>query len=259
MIIAGDLKSKSPLWGSLGYNWRGRLLEEWINEKDLCVINSGTIPTCVRPQGCSVVYITLASASLVPHISNWEVIEDTVTLSDHKYISFYVGYHAENRNNVNSRINSRANNVNNRINNVNNNLHIVNNFQLQNWSWTTLCEEDFRAVLTWHNPEILDMLTDETQNADMISFHIKKILAEAADFSAKRKRSRGKAKSTYWWNDHIASLRADTLHARRQWMRYQGKRNSRDFNESRLLDLRDRFKTAKSDLRCSIRKAKSEA
>ncbi|EFN72349.1 hypothetical protein EAG_00171, partial [Camponotus floridanus] len=78
----------SPLWGSAEYNWRGRLLEEWINERDLCVTNTGTNPTCVRPQGCSVVDITLTTASLAARVSNWEVLENVATLSDHRYVHF---------------------------------------------------------------------------------------------------------------------------------------------------------------------------
>ncbi|EFN62668.1 hypothetical protein EAG_05279, partial [Camponotus floridanus] len=38
-IIAGDLNAKSPMWGSFNSNWRERFLDDWISERDLCILN----------------------------------------------------------------------------------------------------------------------------------------------------------------------------------------------------------------------------
>lgn len=50
-IVCGDFNSKSLLWGCSHTNNRGRILEEWAAERDIRLVNTGNVPTCVRPQG----------------------------------------------------------------------------------------------------------------------------------------------------------------------------------------------------------------
>lgn len=60
----------------------------WAAERDLRVANTGETPTCVRPQGCSIINLTWASPDLIGSIRNWRVREDLESLSDHRYIVF---------------------------------------------------------------------------------------------------------------------------------------------------------------------------
>lgn len=55
---------------------------------DLWVINRGSVPTCLREQGNSIVDITLGSPEVVRLVMDWKVDDGTESLSDHKYIRF---------------------------------------------------------------------------------------------------------------------------------------------------------------------------
>lgn len=92
IILGGDFNSKSMLWGCSHTNNRGDRLARWCASRDLVIVNSGNQPTCVRPQGSSVIDITWSSPSVrrtAPRIAMWRVMEEE-TLSDHKYISFAI-------------------------------------------------------------------------------------------------------------------------------------------------------------------------
>lgn len=269
VVIAGDFNSKSPMWGSAGFNWRGHLLEEWLAERDLCVLNAGNTPTCVRPQGSSIINITISTARIFTSISSWKVITDVVTLSDHRYIYFEIVNSIFSVYNVNrSRCSNTVYNVNksSTVHNVNKtsctNIASHNTPQLPGWSWKTLNEDDFNTALEWYAPEINDLLLLNVLDANAISTRIKQILADAADFSAKRRRKDSrKSKSTYWWNDTIASLRASVLQNRRRWTRYRTRRDrgNADFDDERLEFLEKEYKMSKMDLRNSISSAKAQA
>ena len=86
ILILGDLNAKSTLWGSPRTNARGEIVAEWAAELDLQLLNEGRKSTCVRWQGESIVDLTWASPSVARKVKQWEVMEDTETSSDHRYI-----------------------------------------------------------------------------------------------------------------------------------------------------------------------------
>lgn len=90
VILGGDFNAKASLWGFRLTNKKGTLLIKWTVEKDLRIVNVGNKPTCVRPQGSSIVDLTWASPDLVPYIRNWQVEEEVESLSDHLYITFSI-------------------------------------------------------------------------------------------------------------------------------------------------------------------------
>ncbi|XP_047990150.1 uncharacterized protein LOC125229372 [Leguminivora glycinivorella] len=90
VLVAGDLNAKSVMWGSPSTNARGRELEEWTVTAGLAVLNRGSVDTCVRQRGGSIVDVTFANAALARRIQEWEVPESVETLSDHRYIRFNV-------------------------------------------------------------------------------------------------------------------------------------------------------------------------
>lgn len=52
VIIGGDFNAKAHLWGCKTTNYRGELLTRW---KNINIVNEGNEPTCIRPQGSSIV------------------------------------------------------------------------------------------------------------------------------------------------------------------------------------------------------------
>ncbi|CAL1672066.1 unnamed protein product [Lasius platythorax] len=91
IILCGDFNCKSTLWGCRYMDYRGKQLEDWAVANDQHVVNRGNTPTCVKPQGQSVVDITWATSNVMGEIRCWRVEEMCETLSDHKYITFSIG------------------------------------------------------------------------------------------------------------------------------------------------------------------------
>lgn len=89
IVIGGDFNAKSKLWSSAHPNKRGEIMKDWAATYDLRLVNTGNTPTCVRPQGVSIVDLTWTSSTLINRITEWKVIEDAVTYSDHRYITCY--------------------------------------------------------------------------------------------------------------------------------------------------------------------------
>ncbi|KMQ91209.1 gag-pol polyprotein [Lasius niger] len=89
LIIGGDFNAKACLWGASHTDGRGRLTSIWAAERDLRVANVGNRPTCIRAQGSSIVDLTWVSSDILPFIRNWQVEEETESLSDHLYISCF--------------------------------------------------------------------------------------------------------------------------------------------------------------------------
>ncbi|XP_041986935.1 uncharacterized protein LOC121738767 [Aricia agestis] len=90
VVVAGDFNAKSSAWGSPITNPKGREVEEWAVATGLSLINHGTVPTCVRWNGESVVDLTFATPDIARRIGGWRVITELETLSDHRYIRFEV-------------------------------------------------------------------------------------------------------------------------------------------------------------------------
>jgi len=93
IIVAGDFNAKSPAWGETRRDRRGNALVGWASEHGLCVLNRGRVSTCVRPQGESIVDITMGSPYAARMVSGWRVVKDMrgETLSDHLYIEVVLG------------------------------------------------------------------------------------------------------------------------------------------------------------------------
>ncbi|KAJ0179616.1 hypothetical protein K1T71_005328 [Dendrolimus kikuchii] len=88
VLVLGDFNAKSVSWGSPNTCARGEALEEWAIEKGLVVLNRGSVHTCVRQQGGSIVDVTFASPELARRVRDWRVVTGVETLSDHRYIRF---------------------------------------------------------------------------------------------------------------------------------------------------------------------------
>lgn len=87
IVVCGDFNARSQLWGNAVVNRRERLLEQWAAQYDLGLGNIGNAPTCIRPQGTSMVDITWHSLHTNNPLRVWQVL-DTETMSDHADIIF---------------------------------------------------------------------------------------------------------------------------------------------------------------------------
>lgn len=91
LIIFGDFNAWSRELGSSKTNHRGCSLLGWAASLDLHLVNTGAEPTCVRPQGVSIVDLTWVSSAVLRLVTDWCVLTDTETLSDHRYITMSYG------------------------------------------------------------------------------------------------------------------------------------------------------------------------
>lgn len=58
VVIGGDFNAHSLTWGSKYSSNKGIRLVKWAKRNNLILKNSSSVPTCVRPQGVSVVDLT---------------------------------------------------------------------------------------------------------------------------------------------------------------------------------------------------------
>lgn len=86
-IIVGDFNAKSPQWGMTKTDTRGAVMEDWIAQNDLIIMNDGDKPTFQVESYSSVLDLTLATSDLKEQIQKWDVLEED-SLSDHNYITF---------------------------------------------------------------------------------------------------------------------------------------------------------------------------
>jgi len=64
-------------------------VNEWRNDHSLHIINTLRVPTCIRPQGDSVIDLVFANDRAFGRINNWHT-SNAMPCSDHALISFSV-------------------------------------------------------------------------------------------------------------------------------------------------------------------------
>ena len=89
VILAGDLNAKAVEWGNPSTDLRGWAVLDWAVAGGLTLVNIGSVQTCVRQRGGSVVDVTFTTPALATRVSDWRV-DLTESLSDHRYIRFNV-------------------------------------------------------------------------------------------------------------------------------------------------------------------------
>ncbi|KMQ91492.1 reverse transcriptase [Lasius niger] len=226
VIVAGDFNAKATLWGSRITNQRGLQVVRWAAERDLRIVNAGDTPTCVRPQGSSIVDLTWSSPDLLPLIDNWQVNEDREWLSDHICISFDICVGRPSLPPIRG-LNRR-------------------------WNLRKFDRDFFKAALIWgsRNPE----LEDECDLSQSIR-DLDRIMEEACDAAALRIGPRRPRRCAYWWSESAATLRNACIRARRSWQR--AKRRSR--SPTVIKELGGIYKAARKDLRLEINRLKARS
>ncbi|XP_029172845.1 uncharacterized protein LOC114941855 [Nylanderia fulva] len=198
IIICGDFNAKSHLWGSKTTDKRGRLIDLLASSNGLSLVNIGDLPTCIRPQGSSVIDLTWASHDMLSNICDWKVRNDMESLSDHVYITFtYLD-----RNNAQSPPKLPSN----------------------RWNFRKMDRSLFIECLEWYcDFNSADVLDGDAVNP--IVDWISQTMADACSVSTPRS-SRSKRKCCYWWTEDINKLKKTTIGDRRALTRPRKKKNA---------------------------------
>lgn len=227
LIIGGDFNARSLQWDRKA-NWRGDLVEEWAAGCDLRLENIGEIPTCIRPQGMSVVDLTWSSPGVV-RVEGWCVEGDMETASDHAYITFSVetgpwsGIPATKR-----RKDIR-------------------------WDFKKMDRDMLNLSLLWScwvGPG-----EEDRSRGDKVAEWVERTMTEACEASTPRVRKPGPRNKVHWWNEELSELRRICIRKRREWTRSKGKGR----NAMRGTKEEEEYRKAKRKLKNGIYIAKGEA
>lgn len=189
IIVCGDFNAKSPVWGSSGWDRRGRALADAASGLGLQCANLGNSHTFRRGGTGSVVDITFADENTIGRVASWEVLE-TYSHSDHQYVSFRVEEIPTARQNQNR------------------------TQGLKGWKSLQL---DRDSLMETVNAE--KHLVNAEQGAEGKSRALMELMSQACDAAMPRRRATPPKKSVYWWNTEIADLRRECLSARRRAQR----------------------------------------
>lgn len=191
ILILGDFNAHNREWGGKVTDTRGRLLKEWLDNLGLFVMNSEGVPTCVRPQGNSIVDLCIGNASAQSRIFSLEVSVDIVTVSDHRAIIIDL-------------IATEAANRFTKINAV-----------FPRWNYKKLNTDMMNAAAifgSWAMEARGEC--DANERADRLD----RTLKDISDISMPRSKGFRRV-SAYWWSEELASTRAVVVKERRAWTR----------------------------------------
>jgi len=227
IVVAGDFNSHSAEWGSSTEDTRGSLLSGFASGLDLTVCNVGTVPTFRRVNAASVIDVTFArAANNRPLVSDWSVLANRYTASDHEYIAFSVSKAGPRRSP--SRV-----------------------VQPGGWSVKKLSQEAIKEH--WDRAGLPPSLSSDASVEDHAE-QLQDLLNRACEASMpKRSLPRGR-KAVHWWSEDIANLRKSAIAARRSYQR-AGRRADTNDREATFAA----YNTARKTLRVAIRKAQERS
>jgi len=174
IILGIDANAHHPAWGSPDNNPRGTLLENFLTNINLHILNEGTSPTFRRKNCATHIDITAISHSLLPNVESWEVME-TDMLSDHACLHTILKEPTTHKRKFLNR-------------------------KKTNWS-------HFKAAINdseWSLPPIIT--TADIENAVQT---ITQNLNEALNKSTPTMHLSGKAGRAKWWNEELRQLRRE--------------------------------------------------
>lgn len=231
VVVAGDFNAKSTAWGSPASDARGSVLVEWAISKGLALLNRGTVETCERSTGGSIVDLSFTSPAVARTVVGWEVLVGVETLSDHRYIRFDLSSHwaaPGNPGRTPSGVGPR-------------------------WS-LHLLDLDL-AILAALAEAWAERPTSETVDAGAKWFD--EAMSRICDLSMPRSGPPKPRSQLYWWSAELARLRAVSLNARRHLSRVRRRRRQR--NSEEIARLSAAYQEAKTRLRVAIAEAKKAA
>ncbi len=92
LVLGLDSNAHSTMWGEESTNNRGEILELWMAEMNLSIVNRGRVPTFVLLNGSrsTIIDITLVNSWALDLTTDWCVEVGESSLSDHRKITFQV-------------------------------------------------------------------------------------------------------------------------------------------------------------------------
>ncbi|XP_075990131.1 uncharacterized protein LOC142985769 [Anticarsia gemmatalis] len=234
VLVLGDFNAKSRAWGCPVTDGRGEAVQVWGLLSGLSLLNLGTVHTCVRHNGGSIVDLSFATPAVARRVVGWRVEEDVETLSDHLYIRFEVSPPSGG---------------------ALSGQRPVSTFP--RWNLGRLDKElaeEAAIVHRWFAPR-----TEEGADTEVLAGRMHTILTEVCDSAMPRARRRPPRKSVYWWTPEIAELRQLANGARRAHARCRTRNRrapDREGAEAELAELREQYRAAKRALQlCTLSSA----
>lgn len=230
IIITGDFNATSTTWGGKHTLPRGQRLEEWIAESGFYIVNRGNTPTFTRKNQETFIDLTLAAEGILTRTNNWQVEEQEISLSDHRYITFDI------TTNINI---SRTGNTTKR-----------RTFKFSRLDNQILKDEIIGRC------ELLGQFIDEHQ--------IREILTAACKKATPKRTTTTTTTHTpkYWWNEEISQARQKCIRLRRAYTRHrawQKKHNIQMHTSDNGTDTQyDKLRAAKKDLKTLIENSKRD-
>uniref|UniRef100_A0A2A4JRW3 CCHC-type domain-containing protein n=1 Tax=Heliothis virescens TaxID=7102 RepID=A0A2A4JRW3_HELVI len=177
----------------------------WSVSSNLSLLNRGTVYTCVRREGGSIVDLAFASPSLAACVVDWRV-ELAETLSDHRYVRFDISTQGAQG--------ART-----------------GQSHFPRWALTRLDREaatETAFVQDWLSPPV------DVQDVDATAVQLRESLTEVCNSCMPRSHRPPPRRAVYWWTEELVVLRAVCVAARRAYTRSR-RRRLRDLdNEDRL-------------------------
>lgn len=213
VLIIGDFNAWAIEWGCPRTNARGRILLESLAALNVVLMNRESEQTFRRGDSGSVIDLAFASYNIASQ-ATWNIC-DIYTNSDHSAIMIDI---------------------------VRGRSHIAENIRspkILGWKAGTFDRDVFRVAVE-------DMLLQGTP--ETMADHLVEYISRACDVSMVKRKHNNKRKPVYWWNEEIARLRSECVHARRLYSRTIGRSN----NELH----RVQFKAKRKALKVAIRQSK---
>lgn len=184
-VVVGDFNAASTLWGSLTTSQRGEELEMWTAEHDLVFANDGQAPTFRRKDQEAFIDTTISSPAYL--VSEWQVNEESDSMSDHQYIEFLIETHNEREKDETQQVSWKARDLDRPL-------------------FIKTIDEKCKEIVEKYIPVTVDIIAD--------------ILTSACMSAAPSTRSgHGGKKPMYWWTKEIGDLRKNCNKHRRKYVR----------------------------------------
>ncbi|CAK1595939.1 unnamed protein product [Parnassius mnemosyne] len=231
VLVLGDFNAKNLAWGSRRTDVRGRMVEDWALETGLVVLNRGSVPTCVRMRGESVVDISFASPALSPRAIDWRVMEGVETYSDHRYIRFDVSTQPSS-------------------------APVQQAPSGPRWALKQLDRElllEASIVQAWVSSP--DRPADVNDEAGWFQ----EAMSEICDVAMPRVRPGSARRQVYWWSRELTSLREACVAARHLYARHRRLRIRPPNAAAIEAELYEGYRAAKTALREAVMRARDRA
>lgn len=224
LIVGGDFNAHSPEWGAAYEDQRGRKLSDFAASLGMVTANLGSTPTYNRVNAQSVVDVTFIRITNGVTVKDWRVLSELNSESDHDYIQYLVGVPG-------GAADGRT----------------PGPVQMSGWAVRKVDRQKLAGALR-REPSI-----PETATPEEMAGQVQEYLRGLCEASMPRRVAIESKRSVHWWTDEIASLRKDSIAARRRYQR-AGRRSGAADRSEKLAESRAAAKKLRVAIRASQEK-----